>query len=484
VTHSILWRYLISPALGSFILACGGDSTSPPAATKLAFEVQPTLAPAGVAITPAVRVSIRDAQGKTVTGANTRVTIGFAPGSVGAALTGTTSVNAVAGVATFTDLGVDIKGTDYRLVATAPGSEQATSDPFSVFLAFDVVSASVAHACGIAAQRAYCWGVDNTLGALGDGTTTSRLTTTLTGGNQKFVDIDVGTAHTCALTATGSAYCWGANGSGQIGDGTGTARFIPTPVSGGITFASISAGWAHTCGVTPAGAAYCWGQNFKGQLGNGTTNTALTPVAVAGGLTFTAVSAGSEHTCGITTGNVAYCWGLNDGGELGNGTTTRTATPTQVSGSWSFAGISAGVAFTCATTTVGAAYCWGTNTSGQLGDGTMFYRMIPTPVSGGIVFASVGVGGPNSCGLTSSGAAYCWGENGSGQVGDGTQGSPKLAPTSVSGGLIFRSLSVGSFLTCGVTPANETYCWGSNENGVFGDGNQFNGSSTPRRAAF
>lgn len=472
----------MNAAIVSLTLACGGDATPPPVATRLAFAVQPTLVSAGAPIAPTVRVTIQDAQGNTMTGANSRVTVALAPEVAVGALLGTKSVNAIAGVATFADLAVDVRGSDFRLVATAPGSDQATSDPFSVFLSYDVLGASFARTCAIAATHAYCWGA-NEFGALGDGTTTYlQLFPTLTSGGIRFVGaIDAGRSHTCALTATGSAWCWGGNASGQIGDGTGTMRFIPTQVSGGITFASITTGDEHTCGITTAGAAYCWGRNSRGQLGDGTTTTRLAPVLVTGGLIFTAISAGVTHTCGITTTHVAYCWGENDVGQFGDGTSTNSSTPMPVSGGLSFVGISAGEWYTCATTAGGAAYCWGANYTGNLGDGTTFIRRTPTLVVGSIAFAWVGTSYSHSCGLTSSGAAYCWGSNGSGMLGNGTQ-NPSMVPTPVSGGLSFRSLTVGPSHTCGVTAAGEAYCWGLNEAGVFGDGTQFNNSFTPKRA--
>ena len=484
LTYPILCRNSIGTAIIVFSLGCGGsDPTTPPVTTKLAFTTQPTVAAAGAAITPTVQVTIQDLQGNTMTGANTRVAIEFAADVVNATLLGTKSVNAVGGVATFADLAVDVRGAGYRLNATAPGSERATSDPFSVSLAFDVVSAGVAHTCGIAAAHTYCWGV-NEFGQLGDGSTTWELLLfpTLTSGGHAFAAVDAGRSHTCALKATGSAYCWGANGYGQLGDGTGSTRFSPTPVIGGITFATISVGDSHTCGLTPAGAAYCWGANSRGALGDGTTTTRLAPVAVAGGLSFKVISAGITHTCAITTALVAYCWGENYAGALGDGTETNSSTPAQVSGGASFVGISAGQWYTCAITGTGAAYCWGANFAGYLGDGTTFIRTTPTPVVGGIAFAWIGVSYGHTCGLTSSGVAYCWGENGSGQLGDGARSSPKLVPTPVSGGLSFRSLGIGQSFTCGVTTASEAYCWGLNETGVFGDGTQFINSSTPKRA--
>src|SRR5205823_3007706 len=81
------------------------------AATQLVFSVQPTSATAGSAITPAVQVTAQDAQGNTVTGfaGSVTVALGANPGS--GTLSGTKTVSALAGVATFGDLSLDKAGT-------------------------------------------------------------------------------------------------------------------------------------------------------------------------------------------------------------------------------------------------------------------------------------------------------------------------------------------------------------------------------------
>src|SRR5437016_41827 len=143
-----------------------------------------------------------------------------------------------------------------------------------------------------------------------------------------FARVSAGGVHTCGVTSGGAGYCWGSNSVGQLGDGTTTNRSSPVPVGGGVSFAAVgAAGGAHTCGVTAGGVAYCWGCNSNGQLGDGTTTDRSTPVLVAGGVSFAAVSAGSYHTCGLTAAGAVYCWGVNITGQLGAGTTTTRLTP-------------------------------------------------------------------------------------------------------------------------------------------------------------
>lgn len=116
-------------------VACGGSSSKPadpPAATALAFALEPGPGSAVAPLSPAIQVELRDASGHRVVGATAAVTLALAPGGGAAMLAGNTSVAAVAGVATFAGLRLTLAGTGYRLVATATGLASATSTPFDV----------------------------------------------------------------------------------------------------------------------------------------------------------------------------------------------------------------------------------------------------------------------------------------------------------------------------------------------------------------
>src|SRR5436309_7903914 len=75
----------------------GGTGT----AAKLAFTVQPSNTTSKAAITPAVQVTIQDASGNTVTTANNSITLAIGTNSGNGTLSGTVTVTAVNGVATF-----------------------------------------------------------------------------------------------------------------------------------------------------------------------------------------------------------------------------------------------------------------------------------------------------------------------------------------------------------------------------------------------
>ncbi len=114
---------------GLMIWACGGEetTTSPGGqqqqlATQLAFTVEPTTTTVASSIMPAVQVAIQGALGNLVAGATDAVTVAIGTNPGGGTLSGTTTVNAVAGVASFTDLTIDQMGTGYTLVATSVAS--------------------------------------------------------------------------------------------------------------------------------------------------------------------------------------------------------------------------------------------------------------------------------------------------------------------------------------------------------------------------
>jgi alpha-tubulin suppressor-like RCC1 family protein len=81
--------------------------------------------------------------------------------------------------------------------------------------------------------------------------------------------------------------------------------------------------------------------------------------------------------------------------------------------------------------------------------------------STGLLFGSLTVGSYHTCGVTAAGKAYCWGSNAQGQLGDGTDRDASATPVPVAGGLTFASVSAGYASTCGVTTDGTAYCWGN-----------------------
>ena len=103
-----------------------------PPATKLAIGQQPSATSAGASIAPPITVVVQDASGNTATSANNAVTLAIGTNPSAGTLSGTKTVNAVSGVATFSGLNINNPGTGYTLVASASGLTSATTNAFNI----------------------------------------------------------------------------------------------------------------------------------------------------------------------------------------------------------------------------------------------------------------------------------------------------------------------------------------------------------------
>jgi hypothetical protein len=117
----------LTPTVPSTIIAIGAG-----VATKLAFTQEPSNVTAGAHITPGVQVTIEDGSGNVVSSATDPVTIAIGTNPGGGTLSGTLTVAAAGGVATFSDLSINKAGNGYTLAATSGSLTGATSSPFDV----------------------------------------------------------------------------------------------------------------------------------------------------------------------------------------------------------------------------------------------------------------------------------------------------------------------------------------------------------------
>jgi hypothetical protein len=96
--------------------------------------VQPTNTLAAHAITPGVKVAAQDAIGNIATGFTGNITLALGANPGNSPFLGTLTLAAVNGVATFTNLSVDVVANGYTIVATSAGLTSATSAPFNILL--------------------------------------------------------------------------------------------------------------------------------------------------------------------------------------------------------------------------------------------------------------------------------------------------------------------------------------------------------------
>lgn len=262
-------------------------------------------------------------------------------------------------------------------------------------------------------------------------------------------------------TTTVTAEVEGVQGSAEVE--------VVAPAAAGT---SMAMGLEHTCYLDGAGEVWCWGDNLQGQLGIGITGTAeYVPVRAAPGMYFKSIAAGEYHTCGVDMGSQVYCWGRNADRQLGNTAGGNSPTPLLVtSDPYEFVGTQyRGV---CAADPQGHPWCWGFNSSDhELGNPTTSSSAVPMEVSapaGGVQLEVVELRGGwyHTCALTTDARLFCWGYNNSGQLGNGNNTSSAL-PVEVFLGSTVDTYAVGQHYACAIS-AGATYCWGQNNSGALG----------------
>lgn len=359
------------------------------------------------------------------------------------------------------------------------------------------VSAGGQHTCAISETDGTlrCWG-DNTVGQIGDGTTSQRVDPTLVGdpgAPSTWLDVSAGFFHTCGIQTGDTLWCWGHNFFGQLGTSTNVSTDTPNPTPvqvGGTGWTQVSAGFGHTCGIQTGGTLWCWGDDSAGELGDGGSTAQTSPQQVGSGTGWTRVSAGRYYTCGIQSGAL-YCWGFDDHGELG--LASASGTPAQVGSDTDWTEISAsdyqankpfwsggGGGQTCGIRSPGTLWCWGDNSAGQLGDGTTTAQGTPGPQQVGSAsdWTAVSTGGGFTCGLEGTSSLSCWGDNHYGELGNASM-DQKLSPTPVvdlySGHSWVGGIDAGGAHACGVRDDHTLWCWGWGDSGQLGVGKSYTG---------
>jgi VCBS repeat-containing protein len=227
----------ISPV--TFTATVGASS-----ATQLNITRPPQNTAAGVPITPSVQVSIQDAGGNTVTSATDAVTLALDANPTGAILSGTLTVNAVNGVATFPGLSLDRVGSGYTLAASAAGLTGDTSPPFDILagganrLVFllgptnRVVGQAFAPAIQVQVQDAAGNPVLSAVNAI---TLVSSVAGTLSGNNTKGAVAGTATFGNLAITVAGTAYTLTALASGLTSATSDPFDILPASTKTDIT---------------------------------------------------------------------------------------------------------------------------------------------------------------------------------------------------------------------------------------------------------
>ncbi len=337
---------------------------NPGTATELVVTTQPSAVVAGAAISPAVEVTARDANGNTATGFTGNVSLALAANPGGGTLSGSGPVAAVAGVATFSSVSINKVGTGYTLTATATGVTAATSDAFNVTpgsaaaLVFSVQPTSAAAGVAISpavqvtaqdanGNTATGFGGNITLALAanpGSGTLSGTATQPASAGVATFAGLSidkVGAGYTLSAAATGPTSA--TSSAFNITSAAATALFFTVEPSNATAGAGITPSVQVTArdefGNTATGFAGDVTLAIGNNAGGGTLSGTLTHPALAGVATFAGLSidkAGTGYILTAASGvlTVATSTGFDiTAGAVSAGQSTVSASPGTITAS-------------------------------------------------------------------------------------------------------------------------------------------------------
>ncbi len=313
------------------------------------------------------------------------------------------------------------------------------------------------------------WG-NNSVGNLGDGTTTQRLNPVSVLNLTGIIDVSAcQNDHTLALKSDGTLWAWGYNGFGELGDSTLVDRYFPGLVLGINSVTAIHASRnAHSLAIRTDSTLWSWGRNNYGQLGDGTIISSIYPHQVAGLSGIVAVSAGQWCTVALKSDGTVWAWGRNDYGQLGNGTLNDSYVPVQVSSITGIIAVYCGNNFTIALKNDNTVWGWGSNSFGQLGDGTTNDASVPVQAIGLNGVTAIAAGADYSLSLKTDSTLWACGRNAYGEYANGTT-VQSLSPVSTGVSGVIK-IAAGDSHTLFVKSDSTLWTVGYNSNGQLGDG--------------
>ena len=166
------------------------------------------------------------------------------------------------------------------------------------------------------------------------------------------------------------------------------------------------------------------------------------------------------HFCGIDHEERLLCWGRALAGE-------KDILEPKVIGKARWSQVGVGLNHVCALNKDDEfIYCMGEGYSGQLGDGGPVGEpsrlTTMTPVVGGKKFIHLSVGDDHTCAIGETENAFCWGSNEFGQLGNGDNVSSSTPLKVFSDVDSWKTISAGTQHTCGTKNGIEAWCWGNN----------------------
>ena len=311
----------------------------------------------------------------------------------------------------------------------------------------------------------WAWG-ENTVGQLGDGTTTNCSAPVQIGETGEWASVSAGYRRTVAIKRDGTLWAWGENRVGQLGDGTTIERHAPVQIGRARDWVFVVASVWYAMALKRDGTMWVWGcNNFVPLDGDSEPMNRSVPVQMSGVKDLVFASAGFGNGFGITKDGMLLGNGQNVYGQVGDGTTTDRSEPVRVGKGIDWASVSAGFTHTAGIGRDGTLWAWGRNDMGQLGDGTKFERHLPIQVGREADWVFVSAGKSHTVGMRKDGTIWAWGSNNQGQLGDGTRNG-RNAPVRIGERTQWLSVSAGDECTVAIGKDGVIWSWGRSEVGI------------------
>jgi alpha-tubulin suppressor-like RCC1 family protein len=406
------------------------------------------------------------------------------------------------------------------------GKGDTTSSPtaqpvINITNAIDVNAAADSTCALLSTGTVMCWG-DNDYGQTGNSTVGTYTDTPIAvDGITNAIAISHGymAYHHCAVLSDYTVKCWGRGTDGQLGDGNASDSVAPVPVTGITTARAIANGRNATCAILADSTVTCWGSNRDGCLADGTTTQRDEPVPSGAGISgVSTIAIGEENVYVTLTTGEFYCWGDGDQGACGNYASGDVKVPVQITPITNSIFVAAGEWAGFSLGSDGRIVSWGNNSYSRLGLGWTIQYTEPKAVynaqgtaqivaSYDVNFSILGDGsvlgwggdyergvlglGPGTrevlqpslnpnlsnvramsssryhgCATLASGVGMCWGSGY--RTGTGVVGIH--APNPVQDYSDFYKITAGDDFSCGLHTDGTISCWGSQYDGVLGQG--------------
>jgi len=201
----------------------------------------------------------------------------------------------------------------------------------------------------------------------------------------------------------------------------------------------------------------------------------VTPEATADTPRFRSLSGSLEKTCAITESGEVWCWGEISRFGFGSSRPARLPSPKR------FSEVDGDFGNACLLGLDGRVYCIGYDDFGIRPAGSSAgpeIRRTPSlltrgPLVESLQFRDMSSTGVAVCAVGDDGSIWCWGRNEQGVFGNDRESGDRVdvdSPSRVLSNVHFVDVEVGRKHACGLSDVGAAFCWGTNHKGQLGDG--------------